>query len=93
MVIDGADNTENMADGSPVDLGVDIEYTLDDSTVTVQFSGFESSTHGVMKFEQAIGTQPGGEEVLGFTEFGVVHTEETGVVGDGKYRKLRINKV
>ncbi|KAK3104702.1 hypothetical protein FSP39_008103 [Pinctada imbricata] len=83
LVIDGPDGTETVVGGASVELTNDMDYTLDSSSVTVQFSGFESTVHGVMKFEQAVGTQPGGEEVLPFTEFGVIQAEEDNVTGDG----------
>lgn len=69
-----------------VDITTDVDYQLDSSTVSVQFSGFESALHGVMHFEMAVGTNPdGGEEVLAYTDFNIVHIEETDIAGNGIY--------
>jgi hypothetical protein len=37
-------------------LGKDIDVTLDVTTVTVQFEGFESADQGIMGYEWAVGT-------------------------------------
>ncbi|KAK3101942.1 hypothetical protein FSP39_007535 [Pinctada imbricata] len=77
---DGADKTE----GELIpNLGVDIDYQPGLSTVTVQFNGFASFLHGVMRFEMAVGTTPGGEDLLGFTERGIMLKEESNVPGGG----------
>ncbi|KAK3101936.1 hypothetical protein FSP39_007496 [Pinctada imbricata] len=77
---DGADKTE----GELIpDLGVDIDYQPGLSTVTVQFNGFASFLHGMMRFEMAVGKTPGGEDLLGFTEHGIMHYEEPNVPGEG----------
>ena len=66
-------------------MGVDVDYTVDTTTVTIQFDGFESHLHGVMMYEWAVGTTPGGEEVQPFMSEGITHTEEETVAGDGQY--------
>ncbi|KAK3609657.1 hypothetical protein CHS0354_035942 [Potamilus streckersoni] len=62
---------------------VDINYQMDTGTVSVQFEGFESSMHGVMTYQWAVGTQPGGEDVQPFIEAGLLHNEEKEVAGQG----------
>lgn len=85
IVIDGTDNLDNVINnGTAVDITTDVDYQLDSSTVSVQFSGFESALHGVMHFEMAVGTNPdGGEEVMAFTDFNIVHIEENNTTGNG----------
>jgi len=65
-------------------LGKDIDVTLDVTTVTVQFEGFESAEQGIMGYEWAVGTTPGGEEVQPFMPHAIVHKEEKDVKGDGR---------
>jgi hypothetical protein len=81
IVVDGADRTE-----IPVmsDIGDDTDYQSDMSTVSVQFTGFESHKHGVMAYEWAVGTTPGGEEIQPFMPHGIIHKEEKDVKGDGR---------
>ncbi|XP_052081925.1 uncharacterized protein LOC127719726 isoform X2 [Mytilus californianus] len=79
LVVDGADGTD---ENTPA-LGVDVDYTVDTTTVTVTFDGFESHLHGVMMYEWAVGTSPGGEEVQPFMSEGIIHSEEENVAGDG----------
>lgn len=88
IVVDGADNVDNViSSGAAVDITTDVDYQLDSSTVSVQFSGFESALHGVMHFEMAVGTNPdGGEEVLAYTDFNIVHVEENDIAGNGMER-------
>ena len=83
IVHDGPDKTE----GNLLVLGVDVDYQSDLSTVTVQFAHFESALHGVMTFEMAVGTTQGGEEIMPYTEQGIMHYEEDNVAGNGKYTK------
>ncbi|XP_076085326.1 uncharacterized protein LOC143056125 [Mytilus galloprovincialis] len=79
LVVDGADRT----DENTSELGVDVDYTVDTTTVTIQFNGFESHLHGVMMYEWAVGTSPGGEDVQPFMSEGIIHLEEENVAGDG----------
>ncbi|VDH98959.1 Hypothetical predicted protein [Mytilus galloprovincialis] len=79
LIVDGADGT----DGTSTELGVDVDYTVDTTTVSIQFDGFESHLHGVMMYEWAVGTTPGGEEVQPFIIEGIIHSEEENVAGDG----------
>lgn len=88
MVYDGAEGSEDIVSGTLRPDGVfEIDHQLDASTVTVQFTGFESSLHGIMKFEMAVGTEPEKQDVLPFTEDNVVHVEETNVEGNGMWQK------
>ncbi|CAC5392346.1 unnamed protein product [Mytilus coruscus] len=64
LVIDGAEGT----DGNTLVLNEDLDYQLDFSTTTLQFS---------------VGTTPGGEDVMSYTPHGLVHSEEEDVVGNG----------
>ena len=62
----------------------DIDYQSDTNTVTMRFSGFESSLHGISAFDWSIGTRPDCEDVTPFMEHGIVHNEEDGVPGHGE---------
>ncbi|VDI71255.1 Hypothetical predicted protein, partial [Mytilus galloprovincialis] len=80
IVIDGTDRTDH----DPVsDIGVDVDYQSDISTVSVQYTGFESHLHGVMDYEWAVGTTPGGQDVTTFSSDGILHVEEQTIAGDG----------
>lgn len=82
--MDGADNIDKIvSEKALVDFMSDTDYQLDTSTVTMQFTGFESTMHGVMQFEMAVGTQPNGEDVLSFTEANIIHLEELDPAGKG----------
>ncbi|XP_062596534.1 uncharacterized protein LOC134257978, partial [Saccostrea cucullata] len=84
LVVDGADNIDKIVgEDAVVDFTSDTDYQLDTTTVTVQFTGFESTMHGVMQFEMAVGTEPNGEDILAFTEANVIHLEELDPVGKG----------
>ncbi|XP_071177975.1 uncharacterized protein [Mytilus edulis] len=78
LIVDGADGT----DETSTEVGVDVDYTIDTTTVTVQFDQFESHLHGVMMYEWSVGTTPGGEEVRPFMSEGIIHSEEKNVAGD-----------
>ncbi|XP_067658325.1 uncharacterized protein [Haliotis asinina] len=81
IVIDGGDATERE---NYVGIGEDIDYQTDSGVVTVQFAGFESHEHGVMYYDWAVGTTPGGEEVQPFIMAGLSHDEsESDVPGHG----------
>lgn len=76
----------------------DIDYQADSHTVTMRFFGFESSLHGIMAFDWAIGTSPGAEDVQPFLEDGIIHEEEEDVAGNGndvrfKSSKLNVRKI
>ena len=62
----------------------DLDKQLVSSTVSVQFSGFENTFHGVMRFEVAVGTQPVGEDELPFTLTNIVHMEQPDIVCHGQ---------
>ncbi|XP_076076023.1 uncharacterized protein LOC143046845 [Mytilus galloprovincialis] len=79
LVIDGPEGT----DGKTQMLNEDLDYQLDFSTTTLQFRGFESHLHGVVDYEWAVGTTPGGEDVMSYTTHGLIHSEEAEVVGNG----------
>ncbi|XP_052067219.1 uncharacterized protein LOC127706604 [Mytilus californianus] len=68
------------------DIGDDLDFQSDMSTVSVQYTGFESHLHGVMAYEWAVGTTQGGKKVQPFMPHGVIHNEEKDVKGDGKIR-------
>ncbi|GFR58918.1 protein jagged-2 [Elysia marginata] len=62
----------------------DIDFQKDKTTVTAQFNGFSSHLKGVVKYDWAVGTSPGGEEIQPFMTAGLMHDEsETGVPGSG----------
>ena len=83
--MDGPNNLEETVIArQAVNVTSDLDYQLGSSTVSVQFSGFESALHGVMRFEVAVGTEPGGEDVLPFTSANIVHMEQPDVVGHGQ---------
>ena len=79
--MDGADGT----DGNNYVLEHDTDYQLDLSTVTLQFTGFESHLHGVVDYKWAVGTTPGGEDTLSYTPHGLIHSEEENVRGNGMW--------
>ncbi|CAG2214886.1 unnamed protein product [Mytilus edulis] len=80
IVIDGTDRTDH----DPVsDIGIDVDYQSDISTINVQYTGFESHLHGVMDYEWAVGTTPGGQDVTTFSSDGILHVEEETIAGDG----------
>jgi hypothetical protein len=84
LVVDGADNIDKvLGEMAAVHYVSDTDYQLDTATVTVQFTGFESTMHGVMQFEMAVGTEPNGEDVLAFTDANIIHLEEVDPVGKG----------
>lgn len=90
IVVDGPDNVDQtVIQKQAVNMTSDIDYQLGSSTVSVQFTGFESALHGVMHFEVAVGTEPSGEEVLPFTAANIVHVEETDIAGHGNWMNLR----
>lgn len=90
--MDGADNIDkSVSEKALVDFMSDTDYQLDTSTVTMQFTGFESTMHGVMQFEMAVGTQPNGEDVLSFTEANIIHLEELDPAGKGNDSKSCIH--
>ena len=63
----------------------DVEYQLDKWSVTAQFSGFTSHLHGLSRFDWAVGTTAGGEEVMPFDVLGIIHDEaESGTPGNGQ---------
>jgi hypothetical protein len=70
-------------DGPFEDWTDDLDYQADEHTVTMRFSGFESSLHGIMLFDWAIGTSPGAEDVQPFLQDGIIHNEEEDVTGNG----------
>jgi hypothetical protein len=53
-------------------MGIDMDYTLDEHTISVQFEGFESKLYGIKHMEWAIGEQPFGEEVQPYLREGIV---------------------
>ena len=67
-----------------VNMTSDLDNQLVSSTVSVQFSGFESTLHGVRRFEVAVGTQLVGEDVLSFTLANIVHMEQPDIVCHGQ---------
>ena len=72
-----------MYDGIEGDTPEDIDYDLGSSSVSVKFSGFESTLHGISSFVWAVGTKPGLEDVQPFTEIGIYTSEEANDVGTG----------
>ncbi|XP_060596420.1 uncharacterized protein LOC132750448 [Ruditapes philippinarum] len=77
------DVTGIVHDGPYEHLENDIDYQADTHTLTIQFSGFESSLHGILEYDWAIGTTPGSEDVQPYLEQGIIHNEEENVVGNG----------
>ncbi|KAI8516764.1 hypothetical protein Bbelb_053450 [Branchiostoma belcheri] len=62
---------------------VDVDYQRDVSTVTVQFSGFESEQHGISHYEWSVGTEPRLDDVQPYTAAGVVLSDHTDNPGGG----------
>ena len=51
--------------------------------MSVTFSGFESTLHGISAFVWAVGTEAGLEDVQPFTELGINLSEEANADGTG----------
>ncbi|XP_053400990.1 uncharacterized protein LOC123541000 [Mercenaria mercenaria] len=83
IIVVPEDVTGTVHDGPYEHLKDDIDYQADAHTVTMRFSGFESSLHGIMAFDWAIGTSPGTEDVQPYLEDGIIHNEEDDVSGNG----------
>jgi hypothetical protein len=79
LAIDGPGGS----DSKSFALGVDTDFQVDTSTLTVLFDGFESAHHGVTRFEWAIGTSPGSEDVQPLREEGITHRERDDIPGNG----------
>ena len=80
MVTDGSAGTVTLTTVASTDR----DYQLDRWSVTAQFSGFTSHLHGLSRFDWAVGTSPGGEQVMPFSVLGIVHDEEeSDVPGNG----------
>jgi hypothetical protein len=71
--MDGADG---IYDNNYV-LEHDTDYQLHLSTVTLKFTG-------VVDYEWAVGSTPGGEDTLSYTPHGLIHSEEENFHGNGK---------
>ena len=54
------------------DTGVDIDYQVDVSTVTVTFSGYESQRDGVSRYEWAVGSAPRLDDVMPYSDINLV---------------------
>ena len=65
-----------MWDGVGTSFENDIDYQIEDHTITMSFSGFESALHGIDRYEWAIGTQPRYDDVMPFTDYGIIVTDE-----------------
>eukprot|EP00058_Branchiostoma_floridae_P003025 XP_002588513.1 hypothetical protein BRAFLDRAFT_79466 [Branchiostoma floridae] len=64
-------------------MAVDVDYQRDVSTVTVQFSGFESEQHGITHYEWSVGTEPRLDDVQPYTAAGIVLSDHTDNPGGG----------
>ncbi|XP_066275501.1 uncharacterized protein [Branchiostoma lanceolatum] len=64
-------------------MTVDVDYQRDVSTVTVQFSGFESEQHGISHYEWSVGTEPRLDDVQPYTAAGIVLSDHTDNPGGG----------
>ena len=74
-------------DGSEQRLELDVDYQADMHTVTIGFTGFESSLHGISAYDWAIGTEPMGEDVQPYMEYAIRHTETYDDTLHGKFTK------
>ena len=72
-------------------LDEDSDYQEYTTTVTAQFTGFESHLHGVVEYEWAVGTTPGGEDVMSYVPYGLIHNEESDVKGNGRFKGMISN--
>jgi hypothetical protein len=90
IVIDGPQGTD---DNKVLILDEDYDYQLDTTTVTVQFTGFESHLHGVVEYEWAVGTTPGGEDTMSFIPYFLIHSEEDEVGRNGNLCLLSMNGI
>ena len=75
-MVDGPNSLEETVIArQAVNMTSDLDRQLVSSTVSVQFSGFESTLNWVRRFEVAVGTQPIGEDELPFSLANIVHME------------------
>ena len=63
-------------DGTGATVHQDIDYQLDRDFVSMRFYGFESALHGIDRYEWAIGSQPRYDDVMPFTSYGIIVTDE-----------------
>ena len=61
---------------------VDVDYQLQTNTLTVTFTGFESTSHGIMQHEIAVGTRPEYDDVLTYTSDGIISDDVEGIGKD-----------
>jgi hypothetical protein len=70
-----ADIAGTVLDGP--DRGIDVAVQNGD-TITVTFSGWQTECGGIMSYEWAIGTSPGGSDIQAFTPEGIVTEGDKG---------------
>ncbi|XP_052806221.1 uncharacterized protein LOC128235438 [Mya arenaria] len=75
IVVVPEDVTGIAVDGPRGGISNDIDYQGDMHTVTMSFSGFKSSLHGIQTYDWAIGTTPQGEDVQPYLEYAIRHSE------------------
>ncbi|XP_022103294.1 uncharacterized protein LOC110986022 [Acanthaster planci] len=73
------DQTGYVNDGSSFLQDTDAQQER--TTVTIMFDDFESQLHGISRYEWAVGTTPGGEEIQPMTSDGIVPGIDAGVQG------------
>ena len=54
----------------------DVDYDSDSASVSISFSGFQSTLHGISSFVWAVGREPGLEDIQAYTENGIIHLED-----------------
>ena len=72
-----ADKTGIVTDGP--DAGRDIDYQLEQSMVTYHFDGFESTLHGLVSHEVAIGRRPKFDDILPYSTANVLVEDIHGI--------------
>ena len=65
----------------------DVDYDSDFSSVSVSFTGFQSTSHGIASFFWAVGTAPGLEDIQPYTEYGITSLDNK-ENGSGKINGL-----
>ena len=61
------------------DEGIDVDYQLHASTLTVTFEGFESERDGIVKHEVAVGTSPLYDDIMTYTSASIISQDVDGI--------------
>ena len=79
-------------DGTGISFSDDIDFQTDDESISMVFTGFESSRFGLASHAWAIGTAPLYDDVMSFTNNGMSITDEQGDIMVPYYFELCSNR-